>query len=329
LSARELRRILKERGVPFGDVFEKEELVARVLSSGGLAQEPDVPTADVKTSTLGYGGDAYRLIDMDVGGKAVQFLVDTGSSLSIISQETREMLGFAPDEGTLSIGMTAHGTGDKAKVVTLRDVTIQGKPVPDFQVGCIQGSSAGMAGAAGLLGMNFLSNFDLAFQFSGQDQKILFYPKRSIAQGTLSTTGMTRCKFRRMPGIGLILAPASLTMNSQTIQFEAIFDIGAGIPVANVAAGKALGVSETQLQGEVGVAMDLRGATSTGAKITVDNLTLFGVEMPKASVLFCDLPLFANILPRPTETPMLLAGLNALVNRTLYFDFDAMEAYLS
>ena len=101
--------------------------------------------------------------------KNFKFILDTGSSKSIISEAVAIRLGF--DLKRLKIGdrlMTAGG-GTNSKILKLPKLTLFGKEMVNFEVNIINMPSQILYFADGLIGMDFLLQFkNLYFDFEAK-----------------------------------------------------------------------------------------------------------------------------------------------------------------
>lgn len=89
-----------------------------------------------------------------VNGRPLSFLVDTGATLTVIPRAEADKMGLAYRDSPRVPVQTANGVG-QAWLVTLRSVEVSGASVPNVQAAIQEGLPYG------LLGMSFLSHFDL------------------------------------------------------------------------------------------------------------------------------------------------------------------------
>ena len=95
-----------------------------------------------------------------VNGKPVQFLVDTGATLVALSRSEATRIGIDVSRGKPTYAMTANGPV-RGWGVSLASVRIGGVEVHDVPAMVLDSEMS-----AGLLGMSFLSRFDLLQQGS-------------------------------------------------------------------------------------------------------------------------------------------------------------------
>ncbi|HYD48419.1 MAG TPA: TIGR02281 family clan AA aspartic protease [Terriglobales bacterium] len=110
------------------------------------------------TLTAGEGG--HFVTTGNVNGRPIQFMVDTGASLIVLSRKQADRIGLAYRGGAPAQAMTANGTV-KGWRVTLASVQVGSAAVRDVD-GMVIDTSLPVA----LLGMSFLGNFDMQHQGS-------------------------------------------------------------------------------------------------------------------------------------------------------------------
>jgi aspartyl protease family protein len=132
--------------------FEFQQFGARL--SGEITPTRATSAGD-GTVTLYKGGDGHFVVDGQVNGKRVRFLVDTGASDVALSVDEAERIGIDTRRLTFNRPyMTANGMTIGASIrlqrVTVGDITIQ-----DVEAS-VMPTESGMA----LLGMSFLNRLD-------------------------------------------------------------------------------------------------------------------------------------------------------------------------
>ncbi|WP_102222740.1 retropepsin-like aspartic protease family protein [Acidimangrovimonas sediminis] len=103
---------------------------------------------------LPRGPDGHFYVTAKIGGKPVEFVVDTGASTVVLSQRDARRLGFHPDQlNYAGRASTANGYVRTARV-TLHDVQVGGLTVARVGASVNDGAMDGS-----LLGMTFLRRF--------------------------------------------------------------------------------------------------------------------------------------------------------------------------
>jgi clan AA aspartic protease (TIGR02281 family) len=114
------------------------------------------------------------LVEASINGHPVKFLLDTGSSKTIITREAAERLGLG---ATYLEGVTFYGVGggDAAQITTVRDLKIGAFAAHDIRM-IVTGRGLGSPEFVGLLGADFLMQGDIELDWAGGVVR-LFKPK--------------------------------------------------------------------------------------------------------------------------------------------------------
>ncbi|MFC5385487.1 TIGR02281 family clan AA aspartic protease [Aquamicrobium segne] len=112
------------------------------------------------TVVLDKGRNGHFAVRMEVNGKPVQAIIDTGATTTVLSSEAARAIGFDPQSLHYTVQVsTANGTANAAAIrvddITIGNITRRNLPVLVAAPGALQQS---------LLGMNFigsLSGFDV------------------------------------------------------------------------------------------------------------------------------------------------------------------------
>ncbi len=102
--------------------------------------------------------DGHFYADGSVNGKSVRFLVDTGATLVVVSEEFARSAGLSG--GTPTVFRTANGELN-GRVVSDVPVAVGPVAVSGVRIGV---GLAGHEAGGGLLGQNFLSKFEVILQ---------------------------------------------------------------------------------------------------------------------------------------------------------------------
>ena len=129
----------------------------RVLQGGGSS----TVVAAGGEVRIRKGEDGHFTVDAKMNGKAVEFLVDSGATITTVSGETAQDVGLEPQGLAPVIVETANGTARswRSRVQTL---SVGGIQRDDFAV-----HIGGEGSNTNLLGMNFLSTLS-AWRVEGE-----------------------------------------------------------------------------------------------------------------------------------------------------------------
>lgn len=141
-------------------VGSKSGLFDVAVPDAGVA----VVSADARAPVvLAAGEGGHFFVDAIVKGRTVRFLVDTGATVVVLSEETARRLGIAPKPTDFTAtSRTANGTVSVAPV-TLSDVRIGTISVRDVEAVVVPDGAL----ETDLLGMSFLKRLR-GFQSSGR-----------------------------------------------------------------------------------------------------------------------------------------------------------------
>lgn len=93
------------------------------------------------------------------GSVKIDLVLDTGASLTMIPPDITEKLGYDPARSERTVDLITATTIEQAPVVTLEAIELLGQRVARVDVACKE--LPPKSRAQGLLGINFLDNFDI------------------------------------------------------------------------------------------------------------------------------------------------------------------------
>lgn len=128
------------------------ELVGPKLPKPSSLEKTSVPFLDQ------YGGLAVEAILNEQ--VTAQFMVDSGSTITIISRSTAKKLGIDLEKTLPSIGLRTLSETIYAPLVVLNSINVGGMHVRNFTVAVYDRP---FPGQPGLLGLNFLRHFRFTF----------------------------------------------------------------------------------------------------------------------------------------------------------------------
>ncbi len=118
---------------------------------------PSVATADGADGELeiAKGPRGHFVLEAEVNGEPVEFVVDTGASVVVVGPETAERLGFDLDSLEYTgMARTANGTTPIAPIIL--DTIVIG----DLTVSAVEAAVVAKPMATSLLGMSFLARLE-------------------------------------------------------------------------------------------------------------------------------------------------------------------------
>ena len=120
----------------------------------GTEKPPSVATADGTDGELeiAKGPRGHFVLEAEVNGEPVEFVVDTGASIVVVGPETAERLGFDLDSLEYTgVARTANGTTPIAPIIL--DTIVIG----DLTVSAVEAAVVGKPMATSLLRVSFLA----------------------------------------------------------------------------------------------------------------------------------------------------------------------------
>jgi clan AA aspartic protease (TIGR02281 family) len=113
------------------------------------------------------GQSLYVRVRLNDLAQEVRFILDTGASFTAISEELARRLGLADLEGLPTVELSTAKGRIRVPLITLRSVDLQGARVENVAVVILPE----LEGGDGLLGLSFLSRFNV--DISHSEQKLL------------------------------------------------------------------------------------------------------------------------------------------------------------
>lgn len=275
MTVKELKAELRRRNIPSQGLFERKDLEDRVADI--LKGESSSPTISSPLRKTSVGGKSkYLVVDISIGGHVLPFIIDTGSSASFLSLKAAALTGIDRLPGSVERGLDALSSGPQnCKFVEVRNARMGGHELPSFTIGCRDFYKP--SDDLGVLGTNLLSSYDVEIVVSDRP-RIQLLPMGTIRQGKIPMENMARQKFRLCRRGLLMLLPARMRGDSDSVALEAIFDLGSGEVVVNEVAARILEMKTNLL--------DLAARSPDGNMIRVprgqtSNIEVLGLPLGK------------------------------------------------
>ena len=236
LRARACKTNLALCGVPSGNLFEKEEL-AKALAGAWEAKLSASVTMPLR-QMVGMPGNpraGYVVLTLDTDAGFVDFLIDSGATTALISPKMREMLGDSATDGAAIRGLGAMGETLRQKV-TIEGISVGGKDLGSFDAVVTDLAASGLPPViGGLVGLEFLSKFEVEFDFVNKVMKL--HKPGTIKCGAVDVLDLVEIPMATHP-TGLKTVACRL---NKCEPFPAIVDMGSFFSVANWMAATAGG----------------------------------------------------------------------------------------
>jgi predicted aspartyl protease len=263
------------------------------------------------------------------GGEPMTFILDTGASMTVITQSTLHTLAldFSDNDEVQAAGAGGE-TSARVKLGTLPEFSVAQRRYSDLMVAVMDLShlEAKMERPIhGVLGKNFLSKHDVEVDFARSELRLHGTGSRA-AMYPEALSGMQSVEFDTFPRSGLIRIHVGLN-GGETM--PAILDLGAGGSVLNWHAARAAGI-DPDSEGVTSISEALQGAdkNAIAAKVYRFRLLQLGpVIFKNPRLLIADMAVFETM--GVAEGPAMIFGVDLLHDRRILIDYSNHVVHLS
>ncbi|CAI7847037.1 unnamed protein product, partial [Closterium sp. NIES-53] len=207
----------------------------------------------------------YVILPLEVAGKGpFDFLLDTGSSTTLVSPDfAYGTIGLSTNEGRMTQGLGGMGPeGKQGRELLLPDVRLGEFRFGPMQAVVLDLQYTGLPGSvAGIVGLSFLSAFDMDFDFPSSTLTVMHSGAALAAAGKWTAGGTIPPPPYSSASQGLdfeglaMLAPATVPFNLPAIQISvngkhletAILDMGSGLSLITTAVASRAGVTPSRI----------------------------------------------------------------------------------
>jgi hypothetical protein len=250
----------------------------------------------------------------------LDFILDTGASMSVITPRTREVLGFGPDDGMTAQGQGAGGDLSEIRVLVLAKLSVGDREYKNHTVAVTDLSHLEKqlgAPIGGILGANFLARHVVELDFA--DRRLRLHPSGAVDDGSIDTTDMAVIPYEHFAAGGLIRVEVHL---DEAPPMPAVLDLGAGRSVINWRAAKAAGLrrrtKKPSTTAEPLLGADNQPIETAGYLFESVRLGDFVVEKPELFV--ADLPIFGTL--GIANSAAMVFGVDLFAGCTIVLDYD-------
>lgn len=144
----------KEGEIELNGLVELLELNSAIKLSSSLGSKP--ASSEGETVQLWSDKNGFFRAAGSINGERVNFLVDTGANLVVLSSAQANRIGLEYKKGQRGMASTASGTAPMY-VLSAREISFESIKLGSIEVGVIEGSFP----RTPLLGMSFLERLDM------------------------------------------------------------------------------------------------------------------------------------------------------------------------
>jgi len=338
MRAREIKKELESVGVDCSGIFDKDELVVRLVDyriAKGEKTSPDQPYAaninvgvhvplQVLRGSFGNPKN-YITCTVTISGHDETFIIDTGSSNCIVTSQLCTKHNLQKITETTTTGAGGGGGVFNAPVFGLKNVVVGGQNC-NLQAIAIPGNSL-PPGISGLIGIDFIKNFDVAdFNFKNNDLHL--HNSAEVLKHAVSNDNLVQIPLIPHP-LGLVCCSLELNQRSS---LAAIIDMGSTFSIVNLVAAQQAGISSSSDSSyEYGVAL-MTGVDGRPMKVDRAQFAsaklggVLGLELKGPKIHIGDIPGLSQV--GWGSGPGGLIGLDILGGTRSVFDFKNMNIFI-
>lgn len=281
-----------------------------IASCGAFAAQTGKPFGEQKLLATKQGRPA--VIALIAGKGPYTFIIDTGSSQTILSEELVAALGAEAKPGA-SVTVTTASGSITSQVYRVRDVSTAGVTLEDLDV--VRSPIPSVIGADGIFGSDFLGNFNIELDWI--DKKFRLYPSGTLPKLDGTTVARGKLDKRQL----LVFSG-----RCRTSRCNVVLDTGGLVSLGNQALGQILPPSfEPQAAIDF---LEVNGLQTSGVRAQAKVLTklqMGGFVWTNHDVAIADLAVFQQ-LDEPGR-PSLFLGIDILGKGRLVVDYDKGAMY--
>ena len=242
------------------------------------------------------------------------FALDTAASISFVSDAVNERLGLATVPGVSASvhGLVASGLFPMSRIDRLQ---IGSEVWADADIVSIPASTPATATLDGVLGVDFLRRY--AVGFSPQDRVVRLYPPQLVSRRAYSGWASVPLEPRLIGGAEEPLYFFDIRIGEQTV--PALFDLGAGLNMLNLAAAQYLRLSTSGGRRRPIVSGAL-GTQSMLARLVAEPVTTGSIAWRDEVFLIGDLEIFETLAY--ADRPLAILGSGLFNQREFVIDFE-------
>ena len=243
-----------------------------------------------------------------------RFALDTGASISVVLDTTRERAGLELAEGKRVViqGMVSSGA---FPLTTIAELKIGDDSWTSTRVASMPADSETFDGIDGILGIDFLRRY--AIGVSPRDQVVRLYPSQIVSKRTYRGWTSIPMQLLQIGEGDATIYTIKLHINEFAI--PTMLDLGAGSNLMNWPAANAIKVRPSKPR----PGTELSGAVETVpvvAELEVERLRIGNISLSDTTFLISDFPIFEVL--GLDDRPAAIVGPSLFHGRDFVIDFE-------
>jgi predicted aspartyl protease len=308
----------------------KSTLWAAIACVVGLGAQPAIAACQLQTLAELHVTvvDNQPLIDVEINGKPTRMLMDLGSESTLLFARGIDRLGIKIDPMKSRGTLTYYGVGGGAEAgnAHIDELKLGGSTKKNLDMLVLPGGGSGANDYVGLLGADFLTRFDLEFDFAHEAVR-LFKPVGCSGDDVVYWGGAYSVVDGGATGLSV-----QVQLNGRTI--DAIIDSGAYDSIVTSGVAQLVGATITK--------SDLNAAHGIGSKavaIQVAHFTSFAfgdekisnVALPIGDLFGADkdVLLGSRIPTQVIDAPDMLLGMDFMKAHRMYIAHSQKKVYVT
>lgn len=297
-------------------------LMLGCLAAAGCANELILDTDEALAAIPRQISESgHIVVETRLNGRGpFRFVIDTGSSISVVYDSARERAGIepVPNVQVHVLGMTGSGLFPIGRVAEIR---VGNERWNDARVALLPDTAPATGRIDGILGVDFLSRY--AVLYSQRERVLRFYDRELVAEG--SYRGWDRIALRDLRVGDGNVAVFVLDMYIDAEHIPTVFDLGATVNVMNRRAARALDILVRRPRRMPDVE-GVSGSTEVLAELRVWRLQIDNSYWRNRIFLVGEFPVFDALgLDR---RPAAIAGTDFFGRRDFIIDFARQRLFV-
>ena len=287
--------------------------LAAVVALSGCASVLDLDGA-LAIVPYNIEEDGRIVVEASIDGQGLyDFVLDTGSSISVVFDAPRDELSLEPIPGMTVI---VHGITASRQFPLLNIGRLEvGREVwTDPRIVSIPSETTATVSIDGILGIDFLRRY--AVGFSTRDRVLRLYPPDLVAQKSYRGWASIPLQAVHVGASGPVMYFVDIEINGSKIR--AVFDLGAGFNMINWPGARSLGLAPPRLRdgNRMSGALD---SSPIAARVNAEEVTTARIRWRNEQFSIADVEIFETLMLG--DSPAAILGASLFTQRDFIIDF--------